>query len=93
MKHLLSRSSKLVILEIPLPRERNYISSCELVAFSLAFCKRGTRAPCPMAIQDGLVSRPLRPLLARPGCPSLLHWSLDVCFRSCSTCTEELPEA
>ena len=36
MKRLLSPSSKLVILEISLPRERDDISSCGLRAFSLA---------------------------------------------------------
>lgn len=55
MKHLLSPASKLVILEISLPRERNYISSCELLAFSPAFRKQGTRFPCPRAIRDGLL--------------------------------------
>lgn len=55
MKHLLSPSSKLVILEISLPREWHYISSCEVLAFSLAFYKEGTRFSCPVEIRDELV--------------------------------------
>lgn len=92
MKHLLSASSKLVILEIFLASKRNFISSCELLAFSLAFHKQGTRVPRPTAIQGGLLSHPPFLLLTHPVCPSLSHWSLEADFRSCSVCTEEPPE-
>lgn len=50
--------SQLVILETSPPGERNYISSCDLLAFSLAFRKRGARLPCPTATRDGPLERP-----------------------------------
>lgn len=92
MKHLLSASSKLVILEIFLATERNFISSCELLALSRAFHKQGTRVPRPTAIQGGLLSHPPLLLLIHPACPSLSHRSSEVDFRSCSVCTEVASE-
>lgn len=78
VKHLLSPSSQLVLLEISLPGE-NYISSCELLALSLAFHKQGTRFPCPGAIQDELGGHPLHWAAAsapctRPACPGIGRW-------------------
>ena len=92
MKHLLSASSKLVILEIFLAAERSFISSCELLAFSRTFHKQGTKVPRPTAMQGGLLSHPPILLLIHPACPSLSHRSSEVDFQSCSVCTEEAPE-